>query len=99
MVVKRKKKTIDAIDREIIRSLHTARRNLTGNQISKKVNITSSAIAPRLRNLKLKGIIREMQKQKPRVFERTFKTGTKKISAPRSIFWGLDMKPSRKRKK
>lgn len=97
MVVIRKKKTIDAIDREILRKLYNARRNLTGNQLANKIRLSSSAIAPRLRNLKLQGIIKQMQVNKPRTFTRTFGTQRRKITAPRSIFWGINFKKLRKK--
>ncbi len=105
MVVKRKKTTIDAIDREILRNILNARRNLTGNQISKKVKLSPSAIAPRLNNLKSQGIIRPIKISGMRSFNRTFKIKdsgkllTKKIKAPRSIFWDLDLKSSRKKRR
>jgi len=108
MVVKRKKKTIDGMDRTIIRSINNSRRNLSSRQIAKKVNLSPSAISPRLNNLKSQGIIKPTKIAGMRTFNRTFKIKgqkklvTKKIKAPRSIHWGINLKtkpkPRRKRK-
>ncbi len=102
MVVKRKKTTIDSIDRAILRDLRDSRRKLSGNQIAKKVNLSASAIAPRLNNLKNKGIIKPFSVSGMRKFERTFKikipnskkTKTRKVNiqTPRSRLWVLDIK-------
>lgn len=91
---KRKKQTLDGIDREILRVLYK-----TGPQVSRKlafsVGLTPSAIGPRLRNLQDKGIIKPVEKMKTRRFKsKTAKKGNKNkwVSSPRSIYWGLDLK-------
>ena len=94
MVVKRKKKIIDGMDRELLRNLMESRRALTANQLSKKVKLTPSAIRPRLDNLKSKGIIKPIKT----TGIRTFKRGNKIIKSPRSIHWGIDLKKSRKKR-
>ena len=109
MVVKRKKTIIDSVDREILRGLRDSRRNLSGNQIAKKINLSASAIAPRLNNLKDMGIIKPFSISGMRNFERTFdikipnskKTKIRKVNiqTPRSRLWGLDLKPNNKKKK
>ena len=102
MVVKRKKTTIDSTDRDILRHMSQIRRNLTGNALAKKVNLSGAAIAPRLRNLQSQGIIKRTKTLKMRNFSRTFpgKSKSVNIKAPRSIFWGLDLKkPSRQIKR
>lgn len=100
MVVKRKKTTIDSVDRDILRHMNQIRRNLSGNQIAKKVNLTPSAISPRLRNLQSKGIIKPLEIKGMRTFKRTFPGKLKPVTikAPRSILWGLDIKKPRKKR-
>jgi len=106
MVVKRKKKTIDGMDRAIIRSIHSSRRSLSGRQIAQKVKLSPSAISPRLNNLKSQGIIMPTKITGTRTFKRTFKIKgiktpvVRTIRAPRSILWGIDLKakPSIRRK-
>lgn len=96
MVVKRKNKFIDGKDRDIIRNLHKSRRPLTANQLSKNIKLTPSAIRPRLDNLKSKGIVKKVNQTGLRTFTRSFKTKKgivkKRINAPRSIHWGIDLK-------
>lgn len=101
-MIKRKKKTIDGTDREILRFLD--RRypgTASGALVAKSVDLTSSAIAPRLDNLKTQGIIKPKEIQGLRTFNRTFpnKKNPVKIKAPRSILWGLDFKPKSRKKK
>ena len=102
MVIKRKKTTIDSVDRDILRHMDMMNRNLSGAAIAKKINLSPSAIAPRLVNLKSKGIIKPMKISGMRNFTRIFAGTTlrppikKRISAPRSILWGLDIKKSKK---
>ncbi len=97
MVVKRKKKTIDGVDRAILRSIHGSRRNLSNRQIATKVGLSPSAISPRLNNLKSQGIIKPTKIEGMRIFKRTFKIKgvknpvTKTIRAPRSIHWGINL--------
>ena len=93
---KRKKRVLDGIDREILRVLYI-RRPLVGRQIARSVGLTSSAIAPRLMNLKEMGIIKPVKISKIRVFERKFGNQIVKIKAPRNIFWGLDLKINNKK--
>jgi len=102
MVVKRKKTAIDSVDRDILRHMNLVKRNLSGAHIAKQIGLSPSAIAPRLVNLKSKGIIKPMKILGIRNFTRIF-TGTtirptieKKISAPRSILWGINFKKSKK---
>jgi len=94
MVVKRKKTTIDGMDRQILREILDSRRQLTGNQISKKVGLTPSAIRPRLNNLRSKGIIKPVKTMGMRNFKRSFGENQKlvNIKSPRSIFWDVDLK-------
>ena len=96
MVAKRKRTIIDGIDRDIIRTMFNSKRLLNANQISKNVKLTPSAIRPRLDNLKNKGIIKQKKQSGMRTFTRKFKTKKgfvkKRIKAPRSIFWGIDLK-------
>lgn len=87
------------MDREILRTLFTSKRNLTGNQIAKKVNLSPSAIRPRLNNLRNKKIIKDMETAGMRTFKRKFGSKSVRIRAPRSISWGIDLKKPRKRKK
>jgi len=97
MVIKRKKKTIDGMDRSILRSINNARRSLSSRQIAQKVKLSPSAISPRLNNLKSQGILKPT-KTGMRIFKRKFPGKTKlvQIKAPRSILWGLDIKKSKK---
>ena len=97
MVIKRKKKTIDGMDRAILRSIHRSRRNLSSRQIALKNGISPSAISPRLNNLKSQGIIKPTKITGMRSFSRTFKIKgkknlvTRRIRAPRSIHWGINL--------
>lgn len=99
----RKKTTLDGMDRNILKNMYQTQRNLSGRQIAQRVNMSSSAIVSRLNNLRLKGIIRPMKVQQPRIFNRTFKikgtnkTVTRNISAPRSVFWGIDFKDEKRK--
>ncbi len=97
----RKKKTIDGTDREILRFMNKANRPLSGNQLAKNVNIAPSAIRPRLNNLQGKGIVKPISIGMVRSFERDFKlskgkTITKRINAPTSIKWKLDILKKKK---
>ncbi len=88
---KRKKKTLDGIDREILRVLYY-RRPLASRQIAKYIGLSTPAIFPRLNNLRLKGIIKVSRVYGLRIFERTFGNKVRKIKSPQSIFWDLDLK-------
>jgi DNA-binding Lrp family transcriptional regulator len=104
MVVIRKKKTIDGMDRAILRSIYDSRRSLSGATIARRVNLSPSAIAQRLINLKTKGIIIPTKITGVRTFKRTFqikgikKPVTRTIRAPRSIMWGINLKSKSRRK-
>ena len=87
----RKKKILDGIDREIIRILYK-KSQLTSRKIARVVGLTDSAIFPRLNSLKDEGIIKISKTETIRTFERDFNGVTKKIKAPRTIHWALDMK-------
>lgn len=82
MRILRKKKIIDGMDREILRTLIARPIPPTSNQIARQVNLSSPAIFPRLRNLQLQGIIKQMNCGAMR----------KKINAPSKICWGIDIK-------
>lgn len=69
---------------------------MVSSNIAKCVGRTPSAIAPRLNNLKSKGFIKPVKTTGLRNFKRDFGGKQVKISAPRSIFWGLDLKKKRK---
>jgi len=101
MEVKRKKTTIDSVDRAILKQMYVTKRNLSGNQLAKSIKLSPSAIAPRLNNLKSLGIIMPTETKGLRRFKRTFPGKPKpvRITAPRSILWGLDIKKPRKRRK
>ena len=60
-MIKRKKKVLDGIDREMLRYMNKARRPLVSRQLARYVRVTPSAIAPRLINLRNKGIIVELE--------------------------------------
>lgn len=87
----RKKKLLDGIDKEILRSLY-AKRPLVSSRIAKAVGLSSSAISPRLNSLREMGIIKILKISKVRTFERNFGELKIKIESPRSIFWDLDFK-------
>lgn len=88
---KRKNENFDGTDREILRTLYKER-PLVSRQIAKSIGLSASAIAPRLNNLKTKGIIKQTRVERIRSFKRTFGSQIKIIKAPRSIFWDLDLK-------
>jgi DNA-binding Lrp family transcriptional regulator len=100
MAIIRKKKTIDAVDREILRNMYYTNRNMSGNQLAKKLNISGSTIAPRLNNLKSMGIVKPVEVKGMRSFNRSFVGIPKpvRINAPRSILWGLDIKKPKNRR-
>jgi len=79
--------------------MYITKRHLSGNQIAKGVNLSGSAIAPRLNNLKSRGIIKQTKISGMRNFERTFPTRKSKvkIKSPRSILWGFNMKKPRRK--
>lgn len=103
---KKKKFNIDGTDRNILRAMHQARRKLSSSEIAKKIDYSSSGVKPRLQKLKKQGIIKPAHVGGIRTIKRTFtnpvtkKTSTKKIKAPRSITWEIDLiKPKKRRKK
>ena len=81
----KKKRLVDSVDREILRFMYSANRPTTGNQISKKVNLSPPAIKPRLMNLQRQGIIKTTKIGQMRSLR-------KKVKVPSRIFWGLDLK-------
>jgi len=86
------------MDREILRRIYTAQKALTSKQIAQKVNLSGSAIIPRLQSLKNQGIL----KANPtgiRKFVRTFAKTPVNIKAPRSIFWEIDIGKELKKEK
>ncbi len=87
----RKKQALDGIDREILRFLYK-QSPMVGSKIALRVGITSSAVAPRLNNLKKKGILKESKISGIRSFKRKFGNSIRKIKSPRSIYWTLDLK-------
>ena len=87
----RKKEVLDGIDREILRVL-LKRRPLVSRQIAGKVGLTPSAIAPRLMNLKKKGILKTVKILGMRKFKRKCKNKIRNIKSPRSIYWDIDIK-------
>ena len=95
MAIIRRRNTLDGIDREILRCLKTQNK-MVNRQIAKCVGRTPSAISPRLNNLQKQGIIKQVQIQGMRTYNRTFGNRKVQIKAPRSIFWGLDLKKRRK---
>ncbi len=95
-MVERKKKLIDGMDRDILRSILQSRRELTSRQIGKKVKLSNSSIIPRLNNLMAHGILKN-KKLGMREIQR--KGSDKKIKAPRSILWDLDLDEELNREK
>ena len=93
-MVRIKKTWLDGMDKEILRNLYVNKRQLTGNQIAKKVGLTRSGIKPRLVSLKGMGILKQTEVQGLRTFDRKFPSKKRlvKIRSPRSIFWGIDFK-------
>ncbi|MBR9705749.1 MarR family transcriptional regulator [Candidatus Pacearchaeota archaeon] len=87
----RKKQSLDGIDREILRLLYKIS-PLVSSQIAKKVGLTAAAIAPRLHCLQKKGIIKKSKVSKIRTFHRVISGKSIIIHAPRSIYWGIDLK-------
>ena len=81
----KRKRLVDSTDKEILRFMYSANRPLTGNQISKKVNLSPPAIKPRLVNLQNQGIVKTLKIGGMR-------TLSKKVKAPSRIFWGIDFK-------
>lgn len=97
MVVKRKKRTIDGIDRDVLRFLRSTNRTPTSRQIAQKVNLSGASIMPRLNNLKSQGIIKDIKCGKVRTFDRKFGNRNVKIKSPSMRCWALDLKKKRKR--
>lgn len=94
MVQRRKKTTIDTVDRAILRFMRDARRGVTGRQIATKVRLSPPAIRPRLDSLQRKGIVKPVQIGKMRKGI-MMKSGVT-VRAPSRIKWGLDLLPSKK---
>jgi len=91
MMVVRKNKVLDGIDREILRALYI-NRPLVTRQIAKCIGISCSAVVPRLNNLMEKGIIKQTRTARVRSFERVFGNKKVRINSPQSIYWDLDLK-------
>lgn len=96
-MVRIRKKPIDSIDRAILRFMNGARRDLSGNQIAKKVYLSPPAIRPRLNNLQRQGIIKPIKIGNPRVFSRNFPKKVIRIKAPSKILWNLDLRKKKRR--
>lgn len=82
----RKKRIIDGMDREILRTLVNRAVPPTSRQIAKQINLSPPAIFPRLRNLQNQGIVKQVDCGAMR----------KKTNAPSRICWGLDLIKKRK---
>ena len=95
----KKRRPIDSVDREIIRSIHGAMRPLSGHQISQKINLSPPAIKPRLISLKNRGIIKPINIGSMRTFKRTFGQKIITINAPSRIRWDLDLTTRKSNKK
>ncbi len=84
----KKKRLVDSTDKEILRFMYDANkinRQITGNQIAKKINLSAPAIKPRLLNLQRQGIVKPISTGKMRLLG-------KRTKAPSRIFWGIDFK-------
>ena len=81
----KKKRLVDSIDRKILTFMYNSNRPTTGNQISKRVNLSPPAIKPRLMNLQRQGIVKTIKIGAMRSLR-------KKVKAPSRILWGLDFK-------
>ena len=86
----RKKKILDGTDKEILRNLRAREIGLSGSRLAKAVGISPSAITPRLKNLKKKGIIVDECKGF-RNFKRKFGTKTKTVRSCSKRVWKLDL--------
>ncbi len=97
MVKRRKKTLLDGMDKNILRTIGSSRRALTGNQISQKVKLSPGSLKLRLDNMKMKGILKNPRIDKIRSFTRTIGNKKFKVKAPRNIFWDIDLKRSKKK--
>lgn len=88
--MRKKKKIIDGIDKEILRALRARRSGLSGRQIAMRVGLSDSSISPRLKNLKKKGFIKD-KCEGFRNFTRTFNKKKKKIRSCSKRLWKLDL--------
>ena len=91
MAIIRKKKTLDGIDRDILRRLKETQRQLTSRQIAIDVGLSGASIMPRLNNLKNKGIIKD-ECNAFRNFERKFGNKSKKVRSCSRRVWKIDLK-------
>ena len=87
----RKKQVLDGTDKEILRFLYKNGPNV-GRQIAINTGLTPAAIAPRLRNLHEKGIIKPVERMKNRHFKKKTGRTTKLINSSRGIYWAIDLK-------
>ena len=86
---KLKRKSIDSIDKDILRFMYGAKRPVSGSQIAKRISISSPTIRPHLNKLQLKGIVKPFHIGKVRRINKT-------VKAPSKILWGLDLKKRKK---
>lgn len=100
MLMRKRNRIIDSTNREILRLMYNARRELTGNQIARRINLSAPAIRPRLNNLRNMGIVRPVRTGKERTFRRTFGDSNTfvRIRAPSKIHWGLDIQTKKTNK-
>ena len=87
----RKNKVIDGVDRQILRVLYI-QGSLVSREIAKNIGISSSAISPRLENLKEMGIIKQSYQSSIRKFRRKNKGKQKTIISPIKKIWKIDLK-------
>ena len=88
---KRKKKELDGIDKEILRILYY-KGSMVSSAVGKLVGLSAPAIAPRLENLREKGIIKQGKILGIRTFRKKVSGKTIKVNSPRSIYWEIDLK-------
>ncbi|MEM0465079.1 MAG: winged helix-turn-helix transcriptional regulator [Candidatus Pacearchaeota archaeon] len=90
-MIRRKKKILDGIDKEILRLL-LVKRPLVSRKIANYVGITPSAVMPRLCNMESLGIIKKYKVHSMRFYTRKFENFKLKIKSPRYILWDLNLK-------
>ena len=89
-MIKRKKRCLDGIDREIVRLLYLYQ-PLVSRKIAKCVGLSASGISPRLNNLMEMGIVKTVKTCGIRRYKRRFNNVTRKIESPQSIYWEIDI--------
>ena len=90
MTRERKKKEIDGIDREILRLLYS-NGALVSSAIAKFVGLSPSAIAPRLKSLENKEILKKSKVLGMRKFKKKVKGGVVTVKSPRGIYWEISL--------